>query len=116
MDIVLPDSFATKFEYDLKLYNDIKLEAVNTHTPEKMFITREETKKIQMIIDEHLRATGVHYLLHEAIDITDPEAFRRELENNSGKTKELTIANRIKHTIQANKKENVKKLYKIKGC
>ena len=106
MDIVLPDSFATKFEYDLKLYNDIKLEAVNTHTPEKMFITREETKKIQMIIDEHLRATGVHYLLHEAIDITDPEAFRRELENKSAKTKELTIANRIKHTIQANKKEN----------
>ena len=106
MDIVLPDSFATKFEYDLKLYNDIKLEAVNTHTPEKLFITKEETKKIQMIIDEHLRATGVHYLLHEAIDITDPEAFRRELENKSGKTKELTIANRIKHTIQANKKEN----------
>ena len=106
MDIVLPDSFATKFEYDLKLYNDIKLEAVNTHTPEKMFITREETKKIQMIIDEHLRATGVHYLLHDAIDITDPEAFRRELENKSGKTKELTIANRIKHTIAANKKEN----------
>lgn len=106
MDIVLPDSFAMKFEHDLKLYNDIKLWAVNTHTPEKMFITREETKKIQMIIDEHLRATGVHYLLHEAIDITDPEAFRRELENKSGKTKELTIANRIKHTIQANKKEN----------
>ncbi len=106
MDIVLPDSFALKFEYDLKLYNDIKLEAINTHTPEKLFITREETKKIQMIIDEHLRATGVHYLLHEAIDITDPEAFRRELENKSGKTKELTIANRIKHTIQANKKEN----------
>ncbi|WP_066403412.1 type I restriction endonuclease subunit R [Aliarcobacter cryaerophilus] len=106
MDIVLPDSFALKFEYDLKLFNDIKLEAVNTHTPEKMFITREETKKIQMIIDEHLRATGVNYLLHDAIDITDPEAFRRELENKSGKTKELTIANRIKHTIQANKKEN----------
>jgi type I restriction enzyme, R subunit len=106
MDIVLPDSFATKFEYDLKLYNDIKLEAVNTHTPEKMFITREETKKIQMIIDEHLRAIGVHYLLHDAIDITDPEAFRRELENKSGKTKELTIANRIKYTIAANKKEN----------
>jgi type I restriction enzyme, R subunit len=106
MDIVLPDSFAMKFEYDLKLYNDIKLEAVNTHTPEKLFITREETKKIQMIIDEHLRATGVHYLLHDAIDITDPEAFRRELENKSGRTKELTIANRIKQTIQANKKEN----------
>ncbi len=106
MDIVLPDSFALKFEYDLKLFNDIKLEAVNTHTPDKMFLTRDETKKIQMIIDEHLRATGVHYLLHEAMDITDPEAFRKELENKSGKTKELTIANRIKHTIQANKKEN----------
>ena len=106
MDIVLPDKFATQFEYDLKLFNDIKLESVNTHTPDKLFITREETKKIQMIIDEHLRATGVNYLLEEAIDITDPEAFQKELENKGGKTKELTIANRIKHTIQANKKEN----------
>ena len=106
MDIVLPDSFATKFEYDLKLYNDIKLEAVNTHTPEKMFITREETKKIQMIIDEHLRATGVHYLLHEAIDITDPEKFAQELSKKTGRGRDLTIINRIKHTIQANKKEN----------
>ena len=40
-----------------------------------------------MIIDEHLRATGVNYLLHDAIDITDPEAFKRELDNKSGKTK-----------------------------
>ena len=44
MDIVLPDSFATKFEYDLKLYNDIKLEAVNTHTPEKNVYYKKKLK------------------------------------------------------------------------
>lgn len=106
MDIVLPDPFAVAYEYDLKLFNDIKLESVNTHTPEKLFITKEESKKIQMIIDEHLRATGVHYLLSEAVDITDSKRFEEELARKGGKTKELTIANRIKHTIQANKKEN----------
>lgn len=106
MDIVLPDPFAVAYEYDLKLFNDIKLEAVHTHTPEKLFITKEESKKIQMIIDEHLRATGVHYLLSEAVDITDSKRFEEELARKGGKTKELTIANRIKHTIQANKKEN----------
>lgn len=106
MDIVLPDAFAISYEYDLKLFNDIKLEAVNTHTPDKLYITREETKKIQMIIDEHLRATGVNYLLSEAVDITDSKRFEEELARKGGKTKELTIANRIKHTIQANKKEN----------
>lgn len=106
MDIVLPDPFAVAYEYDLKLFNDIKLESVNTHTPEKLFITKEESKKIQMIIDEHLRATGVHYLLSEAVDITDSKRFEEELTRKGGKTKELTIANRIKHTIQANKKEN----------
>ena len=106
MDTVLPDSFAVKFEYDLKLFNDIKLEAVNTHTPDKLIITKAESKKIQMIIDEHLRATGVAYLLSSAIDITDSKRFEEELANKGGRTKELTIANRIKHTIQANKKEN----------
>lgn len=45
MDIILPDSFALKFGYDLKLYNDIKLEAVNTHTPEKIFITKKKKLK-----------------------------------------------------------------------
>ncbi len=106
MDIVLPDSFATNFDYDLRLFNDIKLEAINTHEPDNLKISREETLKIQMIIDEHLRATGVNYLLDEAIDITDSKRFEEELANKGGKTKELTIANRIKHTIQANKKEN----------
>ena len=113
MDIVLPDPFALDYDYDLKLFNDIKLEAVNTHTPEKLFITKEESKKIQMIIDEHLRATGVHYLLSEAIDITDSKRFKEELARKGGKAKELTIANRIKHTIQANKKENPEFYYDI---
>lgn len=106
MDIVLPDPFALNYENDLKLFNDIKLEAVNTHAPEKFFITKEESQKIQMIIDEHLKATGVHYLLSEAIDITDSKKFEEEIAKKSGRIKELSIANRIKYTIQANKKEN----------
>jgi len=106
MDIVLPDPYALKYENDLKLFNEIKLEAINTHAPEKLFITKEESQKIQLIIDEHLKATGVHYLLSEAIDITDSKKFAEEIAGKSGRIKELTIANRIKYTIQANKKEN----------
>ncbi len=106
MDIVLPDSFALQYEEDLKLFNDIKLEAVNTHTPDKLYITKEESKKIQMIIDEHLRASGVTYLLDEAVEITNSKKFEEELAKKGGRTKELTIINRIKHTIQANKKVN----------
>ncbi|WOE70215.1 type I restriction endonuclease subunit R [Hydrogenimonas thermophila] len=106
MDMVLPDPFAVAYEYDLKLFNAIKLEAIHTHSPEKLFVTKDESKKIQKIIDEHLRAEGVHYLLDEAIDITDSKRFEEELENKSGKTKELIIKNRIKKMIQANKKEN----------
>ena len=106
MDIVLPDPFAMTYEYDLKLFNDIKLEAVNTHTPEKLFITKEESKKIQMIIDEHLRATGVHYLLSEAVDITDSKRFEEELSRTGSGIVDKKIITRIKHTIQANKKEN----------
>jgi len=106
MDIVLPDEFAINYQYDLKLYNDIKLEAVFSYTPEKMTLSRDDSKKIQMIIDEHLRASGVEYLLEEAIDITDSAKFEEQLATKGGKTKELTIANRIKHTIAANGKEN----------
>jgi len=106
MDIVLPDPFALNYQNDLKLFNDIKLEAINTHAPEKLFITKEESQKIQLIIDEHLKATGVHYLLYEAIDITDYKKFAEEIAIKSGRIKELSIANRIKYTIQANKKEN----------
>jgi len=106
MDIVLPDSFALQYEYDLKLFNDIKLEALNTHAPEKLKLSKEESRKIQMIIDEHLHASGVSYLLDEAVEITDSKKFEEELAKKGGRTKELTIINRIKHTIQANKKVN----------
>ena len=106
MDIVLPDSFAMKFEYDLKVYNDIKIMAIRENQNDLSKVTKEEIKKIQTIIDEHLKASGLNYLLEEAVDITDPEKFLKELEGKSGNRKELIIKNRIKHTIQANKKEN----------
>ena len=75
MNIVLPDPFASKYDYDFKLFNEIKYMVRD----EKEKITREDSKKLQMILDEHLRANGIEYLLEEAIDITDYKKFITEL-------------------------------------
>ena len=75
MNIVLPDAFASKFDYDFKLFNEIKYQVRDKN--EK--ITKEDSIKLQMIIDEHLRANGIEYLLEKAIDITDYKKFSKEL-------------------------------------
>jgi len=61
MNIVLPDPYATKYDYDFKLFNEIKMMVRDS----KEKITREDSKKLQMIIDEHLRANGIEYLLQK---------------------------------------------------
>ena len=65
-------------------------------------ITREDSKKLQMIIDEHLRANGIEYLLREPIDITDYKKFQEEL-TREGKHNPLDKAKAI---IKANEEEN----------
>jgi type I restriction enzyme R subunit len=75
MNIVLPDPFALKFDYDFKLFNEIKMMVRDT----KEKITREDSKKLQMILDEHLKVNGIEYLLEEAIDITDYKTFEKAL-------------------------------------
>lgn len=98
MNIVLPDPFATKYDYDFKLFNEIKMMIRDS----KEKITREDSKKLQMILDEHLRANGIEYLLEEAIDITDYKKFQEEL-TREGKHNPLDKAKAI---IKANKEEN----------
>ena len=75
VNIVLPDPFASKFDYDFRLFNELKLMVRD----EKEKITREDSRKLQLIIDEHLRASGIEYLLEEPIDISDYQKFKKEL-------------------------------------
>lgn len=98
MDIVLPDPFATQFEYDFTLFNEIKLMIRD----EKEKITREDSKKLQMIIDEHLRSKGIEYLLEKPIDISDYKQFRKELEKEGSHTP----LDKAKAIIKANEKEH----------
>ena len=98
MNIVLPDAFASKYDYDFKLFNEIKMMVRDT----KEKITREDSKKLQMILDEHLRANGIEYLLEEAIDITDYKKFQEAL-LKVGKHNPLEKAKAI---IKANEEEN----------
>jgi len=98
MNIVLPDPFASKFDYDFKLFNELKYMVRDS----KEKITREDSKKLQMILDEHLRANGIEYLLEEAIDITDYKKFQEAL-TRKGKHNPLDKAKAI---IKANEEIN----------
>ena len=98
MNIVLPDPFASKYDYDFKLFNEIKMMVRDA----KEKITREDSKKLQMILDEHLRANGIEYLLEKPIDITDYKQFQAEL-IKEGKHNPLDKAKAI---IKANEEEN----------
>ncbi|MEA3228491.1 MAG: type I restriction endonuclease subunit R [Campylobacterota bacterium] len=98
MNIVLPDAFASKYDYDFKLFNEIKYMVRD----EKEKITREDSKKLQMILDEHLRANGIEYLLEVAIDITDYKKFAQEL----AKTGKHNPLDKAKAIIKANEEDN----------
>lgn len=98
MNIVLPDPFTAQFEYDFSLFNEIKLIVRD----EKENLTKEDSKKLQMIIDEHLRSRGIEYLLNKPIDISDYKQFRDELEKEGS----YTPLDKAKTIIKANKKEH----------
>jgi type I restriction enzyme R subunit len=98
MNIVLPDPFASKYDYDFKLFNEIKMMVRDS----KEKITREDSKKLQMILDEHLRANGIEYLLEEPIDITDYKKLREEL----GKTGGHNPFDKLKAIAKANEEIN----------
>jgi len=101
LNIVLPDEAALAYKDDFSLGNEIKLEAANAYVDKSLRISKDESKKLQALIDEHLRAKGITSLLDEPVSIIDVEKFQEEIDKTRDpKTKELKRANRLKHKIQ----------------
>lgn len=101
INIVLPNTKAMKYQGDFKLYNEIKLRARNAFPDDdELKVSKDESKMLQGIIDEHLKSEGVESLLSEPISIIDKEKFKEEIMNASPATKELKMRNNLKHTIK----------------
>ncbi len=100
LNIVLPDEAALGYKDDFSLFNEIKLEAANAYVDNSLRISKDESKKLQSLIDEHLRATGITSLLDEPVSIIDVEKFQEEIDKTQNpKSKELKRTNRLKHKI-----------------
>ena len=107
INIVLPNTKAMKYQGDFKLYNEIKLRAKNAFPDDdELKISKDESKMLQAMIDEHLKAEGVENLLGEPISIIDKEKFKEEIMNASPATKELKMRNNLKHTIKVGMDKN----------
>jgi len=101
INIVLPNTKALKYQGDFKLFNEIKLRARNAFPDdEELKISKDESKMLQAMIDEHLTSNGVENLLAEPISIIDKDKFKEEIMNASPATKELKMRNNLKHTIK----------------
>ena len=107
VNIVLPNQAAMKYQSDFKLFNEIKLRAANTYPDDDdLKVSKEESKMLQSLIDEHLKAKGIENLLDEPISIIDKEKFKEEILNASPATKELKMRNNLKHTIKVGLDKN----------
>jgi len=101
INIVLPNTKALKYQGDFKLFNEIKLRARNAFPDdEELKISKDESKMLQAMIDEHLSSNGIVSLLAEPISIIDKDKFKEEIMNASPATKELKMRNNLKHTIK----------------
>lgn len=101
INIVLPNTKALKYQGDFKLFNEIKLRARNAFPDDdELKISKDESRMLQTLIDEHLKAEGVENLLAEPISIIDKDKFKEEIMNASPATKELKMRNNLKHTIK----------------
>jgi type I restriction enzyme R subunit len=101
INIVLPNTKAMKYQGDFKLFNELKLRARNAFPDdEELKISKDESKMLQAMIDEHLKSEGVENLLSEPISIIDKDKFKEEIMNASPATKELKMRNNLKHTIK----------------
>jgi len=70
INIVLPNTKAMKYQGDFKLFNEIKLSARNTFPDDdELKISKDESKMLQALIDEHLKAGGIQNLLAEPVSI-----------------------------------------------
>ncbi len=107
INIVLPNTKALKYQADFKLFNEIKLRARNTFPDdEDLKITKDESKMLQSMIDEHLKSLGIQSLIAEPISIIDKDKFKEEIMNASPATKELKMRNNLKHTIKVGLDKN----------
>jgi type I restriction enzyme R subunit len=107
LNIVLPDESALPFKDDFTLFNQIRLEASNLYMDKSLTISKDDSKKLQQLIDEHLRAKGITTLLEEPVSIIDVEKFQEEIENTlNPKSKELKRSNRLKHKIMVELEKN----------
>jgi type I restriction enzyme R subunit len=103
LNILLPATEAIKYKKDLTLYNEIKYQAANTYVDDSLRITKNESRKIQKLVDEHLTASGIRYLLDEPVSIIDREKFDEEIRKTlSIESARLKRLNRIRHIIKTN--------------
>jgi type I restriction enzyme R subunit len=103
VNILLPSTAALKYEYDFILYNEIKYQAANTYVDDSLRVTKGESRKIQQLVDDHLTASGIRYLLEKPVSIIDREKFDEEIGKSFGPDSQLLKRlNRIKHTIKIN--------------
>ncbi len=101
VNIVLPNTKALEFLGDFKLFNEIKLKAMNAYRDDKdLKISPDESKMLQTLIDEHLKAEGVDSLLEGPVSILDRDKFEEEINKGSDKSKELKLRNNLKYTIK----------------
>jgi type I restriction enzyme R subunit len=107
LNILLPSPEALEYRYDFKLYNEIKLQAANMYLDDTLRTGKEERRKIQALVDEHLAAAGIRYLLDQPVSIIDREKFDEEINKTiSGKSRELKIINRLRCFIKTNMDKN----------
>lgn len=107
INIVLPNTKALKYQKDFKLFNEIKLIARNAFPDdEELKITKDESKMLQAMIDEHIKSNGVDNLLAEPVSIIDKDQFKKEIMDASAATKELKMRNNLKHTIKVGLDKN----------
>ncbi|ACN15052.1 HsdR2 [Desulforapulum autotrophicum HRM2] len=107
LNIILPDEAALEYKDDFTLYNQIRLEASNAYMDKTLQISKDESKKLQSLIDEHLRAKGITSLLDEPVSIIDVEKFQQEIDKTlNPKSKELKRTNRLKHKITVELEKN----------
>ena len=107
VNIVLPNVAAIRFQSDFKLFNELRIRAANAFPDdEELKVTKEESKMLQAMIDEHLTSLGVSSLLEEPISVIDRDKFKEEIMNASPATKELKMRNNLKHTIKVGLDKN----------
>ncbi len=108
MDIVLPDEFAIQFAFDFKLFNEIRALFADVYQDtENTRIDPGESLKLQIMVDENLRAAGITGLLAKPISIADRDEFADELAKQGKGAQKLIKQNatkyRIKTGVQINK-------------